>query len=70
MYLIALCDLLHECLLGLPLSQIVLHVLLLQFLQVLEQSLRLLVLALRVKQPLLFPFLDLMLDHFRTPVYT
>ena len=70
MYLIALCDLLHEYLLGLPLSQIVLHVLLLQFLQVLEQSLRLLVLALRVKQPLLFPFLDLMLDHFRTPVYT
>ena len=67
-YIVALCDLVHERPLGLPLPLQVLHVLLLQSLQVAQHGLRLLVLALRLQQLVLFPLFNLVLDHLRTSV--
>ena len=67
-YIIALCDLFHERPLGLPLPLQVIHVLLLQSLQVPQHGLCFLVLALRLQQLVLFPLFNLILDHLCTSV--
>ena len=62
-YLIALSHLLHELFLSLPLLVEVLHVLLLESLEVLQHGLSLLVLLLGIQQSLLLSLFDLVLDH-------
>ena len=66
-YLIALSHLLHELFLCLPLLVEVLHVLLLQSLEVLQHDLSLLVLLLSIQQSLLLSLFDLVLDHLSPP---